>query len=163
MCLRYVYVFFIELATKKWYNFLKLNFVCHLYIHFPLFFSGTLLLVVLGVVVLAVVVSIMVVNWAKLIFEEDISNVMVLIVLITANSSGVLGLFSLACYRFYEWYRANPETERVLRKPNVKEITFLKVKRFSMVVFGLCYIMHCVFYAWEHSTGSSLYHQLGLA
>ena len=130
---------------------------------FHYFFSGTLLLVVLGVVVLAVVVSIMVVNWAKLIFEEDISNVMVLIVLITANSSGVLGLFSLACFRFYEWYRANPETERVLRKPNVKEITFLKVKRFSMVVFGLCYIMHCVFYAWEHSTGSSLYHQLGLA
>ena len=94
-------------------------------------------MVVLGVVVLAIVVSIMVVNWAKLIFEEDISNVMVLIVLIITSSSGVLGLFSLACFRFYEWHKATLENERILSRPNVKEITFLKVKRFSVVVLGL--------------------------
>ena len=120
-------------------------------------------MVVLGVVVLAIVVSIMVVNWAKLIFEEDISNVMVLIVLITANSSGVLGLLSLACYRFYEWHKANLENESILSRPNVKEITFLKVKLFSMILFGLCYIIHCVLYAWKHSMDNSLNHQLGLA
>ncbi|XP_022304728.2 uncharacterized protein LOC111111853 isoform X1 [Crassostrea virginica] len=125
--------------------------------------SGTLLMVVLGVVVLALVVSIMVVNWAKLIFEEDISNVMVLIVLITANSSGVLGLFSLACFRIYEWHKAKLENKRIPNRPNVKEITFLKVKRFSMVLFGLCYIIHCVLYAWKHSIGSSLNHHLGMA
>ena len=105
----------------------------------------------------------MVVNWAKLIFEEDISNVMVLIVLITANSSGVLGLFSLACFRIYEWHRADLENRRILSNANVKEMTFLKVKRCFMVLFGLCYVIHCVLYAWKHSIGSSLNHQLGLA
>ena len=49
---------------------------------FVLFISETLLVIVAGVGLLAFVGTIMVVNWARLIFEKEVSKTMVLSVLI---------------------------------------------------------------------------------
>lgn len=99
-------------------------------------------MVVLGVVVLAVVVSIMVVNWAKLIYKKCYSDRMVLSVLITFNVIGVIFVAILSYLRAKHSGFGN--------RKNRRKLTFLKIKLFSMYIFGICYLFHCGLYLWKH-------------
>lgn len=118
--------------------------------------SGTLLTVALGVIFLAILLSIMVVNWAKLMRKKYVSENMVLLALIVVNGSGFLCVWILGFCRLSE----NGHTIR--QDTNIK-ITFIKIKLFSMYFFGSCYLFHCGLYAWMHSCFNfSENHTLGL-
>lgn len=67
-----------------------------------MFISETLLMIVLGVGFLSIVVPIMVINWAKLIFEKTVSRTIVLSILTLTNSLGLLCLFLLVCGIFFK-------------------------------------------------------------
>lgn len=96
-------------------------------------------LVVLGVVVLAIVVSIMAVNWANLIYSECDSEIMVLAVLLTFQLIGVFCVIVLIYLR------------KTASDMNLKtKDTFLKIKLISMYIFGVGYLFHCGFYMWKH-------------
>lgn len=99
-------------------------------------------MVVLGVVVLAVVVSIMVVNWTKLIYKKCYSDRIVLSVLITFNVIGVIFVAILSYLRAKHSGFGN--------RKNRRKLTFLKIKLFSMYIFGICYLFHCGLYLWKH-------------
>lgn len=96
--------------------------------------------VVLGVTVLAIVGSIMIVNWAKLIYPKCESKIMVLAVLSIFNTIGLVSVV------FLIYSRLNPK-DMYLTTRN----TFLKIKLISMYIFGLGYFFHCGLYLWKHS------------
>lgn len=104
------------------------------------FFSGVPHLVVLGVVVLAIVVSIMAVNWANLIYPECESEKMVLAVLLTFQSIGVI------CVLFLIYFRKKASDMNLTTKD-----TFLKIKLISVYIFGVGYLFHCGYYMWKHN------------
>lgn len=81
--------------------------------------------VVFGVIVHAVVVSIMAVNWAELIFMKCESEQMVLVILIIFSSTGFICTALLLFLRGKK-YNIFSET---------KGITFLKIKLISLYVF----------------------------
>lgn len=93
--------------------------------------------VVFGVIVHAVVVSIMVVNWAELIFKKCESETMVLVILLIFSS---IGLFSTGVLL---WFRR----KKYENLSETKRITFLKIKLISLYVFGIGYLFHCALYA----------------
>lgn len=98
-------------------------------------------MVALGVVLLAIVVSIMVINWAKLIFKKCDSEKMVLDVLIAFSVFGLCSIIALIFARFgYGRYVHNS-----------KGIPFLKIKLISMNIFGVGFMFHCGLYYWKHS------------
>lgn len=97
-------------------------------------------LVVLGVVVLAIVVSIMAVNWANLIYPECESEKMVLAVLLTFQSIGVI------CVLFLIYFRKKASDMNLTTKD-----TFLKIKLISVYIFGVGYLFHCGYYMWKHN------------
>lgn len=96
----------------------------------------------LGVLLQAIVVSIMVVNWAQLISPECENENMVLIVLLTSISIGLISVVGLLILRQIN-FKLEP-TE------NKTSITFLKITLISMYIFGLGYIFHCGLYTWKH-------------
>lgn len=101
--------------------------------------------VVFGVIVHAFVVSIMVVNWAELIFKKCESETMVLVILLFFS---FIGLLSTA---FLLWFRR----KKYENLSETKRITFLKIKLISLYVFGIGYLFHCALYAWKHSIKSN--------
>lgn len=107
---------------------------------YSIFFSGVPHLVVLGVVVLAIVVSIMAVNWANLIYPECESEKMVLAVLLTFQSIGVI------CVLFLIYFRKKASDMNLTTKD-----TFLKIKLISVYIFGVGYLFHCGYYMWKHN------------
>lgn len=109
---------------------------------FQIFVSGLPHLVVIGVVALAIVGSIMAVNWAKLIYPECESNIMVLGVLITFHIIGLLSVWYLIYSRINQW-----QDDENLSTGN----TFLKIKLISLYIFGLGYMFHCGYFIWKHT------------
>lgn len=104
--------------------------------------------VVFGVIVHAVVVSIMAVNWAELIFMKCESEQMVLVILIIFSSTGFICTALLLFLRGKK-YNIFSET---------KGITFLKIKLISLYVFGIGYMFHCGLYVWKHSLKTDCKH-----
>lgn len=98
-------------------------------------------MVALGVVILAIVVSIMVINWAKLIFNKCTSENMVLWALFVFSLIGLFSIIGLIAARFLK--------DRY--KHNSKGIPFLKIKLISMNIFGVGFMFHCGLYFWKHS------------
>lgn len=105
-------------------------------------------MVTLGIILLAILLSIMVVNWAQLIRKSYLSEYMVLIVLIIVNGSGFLCVWILGFCRLSSVSSENDNTEQ---QNNDIKITFMEIKLFSMYFFGSCYLYHCGLYAWMHS------------
>lgn len=131
----------------------------------------------------------MVVNWANLIYMEEDSDMMVLILLIIANSCGLLSILILIWRRLKheiaivniddmqrlennekqdKAYENDNEqgvetNERDVDVQHPQKITFWKIKLFSMYLFGFCYLFHCGLYAWKHNSESSTNHRLGLS
>lgn len=89
----------------------------------------------LGVIVLAIVGSIITFNWAKLIYPECESKIMLLEVLIAFHMIGFV------CVLILIYSRLNPDDIYL----NTKN-TFLKIKFISMNIFGLGYLFHV--YLW---------------
>lgn len=109
---------------------------------FQIFVSGLPHLVVIGVVALAIVGSIMAVNWAKLIYPKCESNIMVLGVLITFH---IIGLLSV-------WYLIYSRINQCRDDENLSTgNTFLKIKLISLYIFGLGYMFHCGYFIWKHT------------
>lgn len=107
------------------------------------FISGSTQLVALGVVLLAVIVTIMAVNWAKLITDVCKSEKMVLLVLIVFISIGVVCVFGLLIFRICHKRSVEIHTT---------QITFFRIKLISMYIFGLGFLFHCGLYIWKHAT-----------
>lgn len=97
--------------------------------------SGSTLLIVLGVLLPAIVVSIMAVNWAQLISPECKNKNMGQIVLIISVSIGLVSIIVLLCLR-----QRNFKSELSEHKTS---ITFLKIKLISLYIFGLGHMFHC--------------------
>lgn len=99
-------------------------------------------MVVFGVVILAIVVSIMAIHWANLIYDDDCSSEkMVLWLLIVVSALGIISVLILIIFRF--WNGDN--------SIHTSGITFLKIKLVFMYIFGLGYLSHCGLYAWKHT------------
>ncbi|XP_062604569.1 uncharacterized protein LOC134266334 [Saccostrea cucullata] len=77
--------------------------------------TGNNFIVALGVVVLAIVFAIMLVNWAKPIFNQSDSSMMVFILLIIFNLVGVLSIGGLSMSR---------KNETTNDRMNGKKMTF---------------------------------------
>lgn len=82
----------------------------------------------------------MAVNWAKLVYPECESQIMVLAVLITFH---VIGLLSV----WYLIYSRINHKDKNLTTGN----SFLKIKLISMYIFGLGYMFHCGYFIWKHT------------
>lgn len=100
-------------------------------------------MVALGVVLLAVIVTIMAVNWAKLISDECHSESIVLIVLLIFIIVGLISVWMLLFLRI----RCNRSVEI-----HTTEMAFLRIKLISMYIFGLGFLLHCGLYIWKHAT-----------
>lgn len=100
-------------------------------------------MVVLGVILMAVVVTIMAVNWAKLISKKSKSELMVLWALFLCSLFGLICVVILIILRIIFERRVTGKKIR---------ITFLRIKLISMYVFGLGYLFHCGLYIWKHSS-----------
>lgn len=96
----------------------------------------------LGVLLQAIVVSIMAVNWAQLISPECENKKMGQIFLIISVSIGLVSIIVLLCLR-----QRNFKSKLSEHKTN---ITFLKIKLISLFIFGLGYMFHCVLYTWKN-------------
>ena len=129
---------------------------------YVLFISETLLVIVAGVGLLAFVVTIMVVNWARLIFDKEVSKTVVLSVLIIFNSLGLIGVLYLGCNYFFKCScNTNLDSESAVQALNnddssPREFTFFKIKLMSLYFFGLCYLFHSGLYTWKHSGNDML-------
>lgn len=96
----------------------------------------------LGVLLQAIVVSIMAVNWAQLISPECENENMVQIVLMISISIGLISVVVLLFLR-----QRNSRSELPEHKTS---ITFLKIKLISLYIFGLGYMFHCGLYTWKN-------------
>lgn len=96
----------------------------------------------LGVLLQAIVVSIMAVNWAQLISPECENKNIGQIVLIISVSIGLVSIIVLLCLR-----QRNFKSELSEHKTS---ITFLKIKLISLYIFGLGYMFHCGLYTWKN-------------
>lgn len=96
----------------------------------------------LGVLLQAIVVSVMAVNWAQLISPRCENENMVQIVLIISVSIGSVSIVVLLCLRQKKF-----KTERSEYKTSIK---FLKIKLVSLYIFGLGYMFHCGLYTWKN-------------
>lgn len=119
------------------------------------FFSGSTFLVVLGVVILALVVSIMAMHWAKLIYEDCYSDMIVFCLLIVVSSLGIISILILL-------FLPLCNSDNFIHTPG---ITFFKIKLVFMYIFGLGYLFHCGLYAWKHTVENKCFgnNDLGLA
>lgn len=114
-------------------------------------------MIVLGVVLLSIIVPLMIVNWADLIFEKGFSEELVLGVLITANLSGLLSTIGLllhnACVKVKDNIKTGAAGTAENKRANQiyrKKQKFLKIKLYSLYLFGFGYAFHCGLYAWKH-------------
>ena len=125
---------------------------------YVLFISETLLVIVAGVGLLAFVGTIMVVNWARLIFDKKVAKTVVSSVLIFFNSLGLIGVLYLGCSHFFNC-SCNTHTDSKSDETDdssPREFTFFKIELMSLYLFGLCYLFHCGLYAWKHSGNDML-------
>lgn len=113
-----------------------------------MFISETLLVIVAGVGLLAFVVTIMVVNWARLIFKKEVATTVVSSVLIFFNLLGLIGVLYLGCSHVFN---GSSNTHK-----DTESDEFFKIKLMSLYLFGLCYLFHCGLYAWKHSGNDML-------
>lgn len=111
------------------------------------FFSGSTHLVVLGVVIVAIVVSIMTIHWAKIIYEECYSDRMVYLLLIVLSALGLVSGVFLISLRF----KRKTELCVFSISNHTTGITFMKIKLVFMFIFGICYLFHCGLYVWKHT------------
>lgn len=99
-------------------------------------------MVVVGVVVLAIVVSIMAIHWAKLLYEDCYSDKLIFWLLVIASLAGIFFLSILIFLRFNNFDNSIHTSSG---------ITFLKIKLVFMYIFGVGYLFHCGLYAWKHT------------
>lgn len=96
----------------------------------------------LGVLLQAIVVSVMAVNWAQLISPRCKNENRVQIVLIISVSIGSVSTVVLLCLRQKKF--------KAERSEHKTSITFLKIKLIALYIFGLGYMFHCGLYTWKN-------------
>lgn len=121
------------------------------------FISGILTLVVLGVVVLAIMFSIMVVNWAKLTFNQEVQEIAVLVFLILLNGFGLVCVCLLGLF----YSKSTVDENSSSHKRDSKKLHFPEKKLLAIYFFGFGYLFHCGLFAWRHSYSNSAKHILG--
>lgn len=99
-------------------------------------------MVVFGVVVLAIVVSIMAIHWAKLLYEDCYSDKLIYWLLVIVSAVGIISVSILIILRFKNCANSIHTSSG---------ITFLKIKLVFMYIFGVGYLFHCGLYAWKHT------------
>lgn len=110
----------------------------------------------------------MVMNWAKLTSfkdDKDTSQMIVLSILITANTSGLLSTSCLLLSKYFDRKNGDDiETVEVSNEKSCGTSMIFKVKLCSLYLFGFGYLFHCGLYAWKHNCAlEKLIHILGLS
>lgn len=105
--------------------------------------AGGRLYIVIGVVTLAIIFSMMTVNWTKMIYTDEEANSMLFGVLISSISVGILSILiptlSTCCYG----------RDRKL------DSSYKKVKEAALYIFGICSFLHCTLFILKHANSSS--------
>jgi hypothetical protein len=113
-------------------------FFLGLYARCLFYFTAGNVYVTLGVLILAVVFSIMLVNWMRLVYEKITSEQMVLGVLLIFIIIGFLSICIL--YRKSKYEHCT------------RQNYFISIKLVFLFVFGYCFIGHCTLYFLKHVT-----------
>ena len=114
----------------------------------------------IGVGFLAIIFSIMIVNWAHLRFEKTITEIIVFIILIIVI---LIGLVCLCIQGIFhpKKYPSSFENNSSVKNDQKKSlhISFFEIKLFALYFFGSCYIYHSALHAYMHCSSG---HVLGV-
>lgn len=109
--------------------------------------AGGRLYIVIGVVTLAVIFSMMTVNWTRMIYTDEEANSMLFGVLISSISIGILSIlipkFSTCCY------------SRDLMPKGKSDSGYKRLRVAALILFGFCNLAHCVLFILKHASSSS--------